>query len=49
MLENWELFSNTYSDPYPYLIDWKEEELVDVDTELDFELVKLLYEKEVRN
>ncbi len=49
MLENWELFSNTFSDPYPYLIDWKEEELVDVDTELDFELVKLLYEKEVRN
>ena len=49
MLENWELFSNTYNEPFPYLIDWPEEEIVDVDTELDFELVKLLYEKEVRN
>ena len=49
MLENWELFPNTFSDPYPYLVEWKEEELVDVDTELDFKLVKLLYEKEIRN
>ena len=38
-----------YNEPFPYLIDWPEKELVDVDTELDFELVKLLYEKEVRN
>ena len=49
MLDNWELFPNTYNEPFPYLIDWPEKELVDVDTELDFELVKLLYEKEVRN
>ena len=43
MLENWELFSNTYSDPFPYLIDWPEEELIDVDTELDFKIVKEIY------
>jgi len=48
MLENWELFPNLYYEPYPYLIDWPEEELVDVDTELDFKLVKTLY-NEIRN
>lgn len=42
MLNNWELFSNTVNDPYPYQIDWDEEELVDVDTELDFKLVKAI-------
>ena len=42
MLKNWELFSNTHNDPYPYQIDWPEDELVDVDTELDFKLVKAL-------
>ena len=47
MLNNWELFSNTDCDPYPYLIDWPEEELIDVDTELDFKLVEKIYE--VRN
>jgi len=47
MLNNWELFSNTTEDPYPYLIDWPEEELIDVDTELDFKLVEKIYE--VRN
>lgn len=43
MLENWELFPNEIMKPYPFVIDWPEEELVDVDTELDFKLVKLLY------
>lgn len=43
MLENWELFPNLSNEPYPYLIDWSEEELVDVDTELDFKLVKLMH------
>jgi len=42
MLNNWELFSNTRNDPYPYQVDWDEKEIVDVDTELDFELVKTL-------
>jgi len=40
MLNNWELFPNTYREPFPYKVDWPEEELVDVDTELDFKLVK---------
>ena len=48
MLENWELFPNLYNEPYPYLIDWDDTELVDVDTEIDFKLVKTLY-NEVRN
>jgi CMP-N-acetylneuraminic acid synthetase len=47
MLNNWELFSNTSNDPYPYIIDWPEEELIDVDTELDFKLVEKIYE--IRN
>jgi CMP-N-acetylneuraminic acid synthetase len=47
MLNNWELFSNAAEDPYPYLIDWPEEELIDVDTELDFKLVEKIHE--VRN
>lgn len=47
MLENWELFPNLINEPYPFIVDWPEEELVDVDTELDFKLVKALYE--VRN
>lgn len=48
MLENWELFPNLTNSPYPYLIDWSEEELVDVDTELDFKIVKQLY-SEIHN
>lgn len=47
MLKNWELFSNTHNDPYPYQVDWPEDELVDVDTELDFKLVEKIYE--IRN
>lgn len=45
MLENWELFPNLVYEPYPYIIDWSENELVDVDEEVDFELVKTLYNK----
>lgn len=45
MLENWELFPNLIHEPYPYLTDWSDEELVDVDEEVDFELVKTLYNK----
>ena len=45
MLENWELFPNTMHEPYPYEIDWTDEEIVDVDTELDFKLVNtMIYE-----
>tara|TARA_E500000318_G_scaffold112057_1_gene133766 strand:+ start:20176 stop:20838 length:663 start_codon:yes stop_codon:yes gene_type:complete len=46
MLENWELFPNLYNEPFPYLIDWSEEELIDIDTELDFKLAKLLFKNE---
>lgn len=49
MLTEWELFSNLENDPHPYLIDWPEEELVDVDTELDFKLVKVLYQEKHRH
>jgi len=47
MLKNWELFSNSINDPYPLVIDWPEEEIIDVDTELDFKLVEKIYE--IRN
>lgn len=43
MLTNWQLFSNGIHDPYPYEIDWSDEELIDVDTEQDFRIVKDLY------
>ena len=45
MLENWELFPNLKDQPYPFVVDWPEEELVDVDTEVDFKLVKTLYDE----
>lgn len=43
MLENWELFSNTKHDPFPFVVDWSEHELIDVDTETDFNLVESLW------
>ena len=43
MLENWELFPNTKHNPYPFVIDWSEKELLDVDTEIDFKLVESYY------
>jgi CMP-N-acetylneuraminic acid synthetase len=49
MLLNWELFPNLYYEPYPYLIDWPEEELIDVDTELDFKLADLYYKDKNRH
>ncbi len=45
MLENWELFPNLIYEPYPYFTEWPDKELVDVDEEVDFELVKTLYNK----
>ena len=47
MLNNWELFSNSKNDPYPYVIDWPDEELIDVDIEIDFKLVKAIHNKYV--
>jgi len=43
MLDKWQLFPNLENQPYPIVIDWHENELIDVDTELDFKLVKLIY------
>ena len=43
MLENWELFPNTKHNPYPFVIDWSEKELLDVDTETDFKIVESYY------
>ena len=43
MLSEWELFPNTKDNPFPLVIDWSENELIDVDTELDFKLAKLIY------
>ena len=45
MLDNWELFPNTKDNPYPFVVDWGEKELLDVDTETDFEIVKHYYGK----
>ena len=42
MLSEWELFPNTKDSPFPLVIDWPEEELIDVDPELDFKLAKLI-------
>lgn len=49
MLDNWELFPNLVKEPYTYIVDWPEEELIDVDTELDFKLVKLVYKDRNRH
>ena len=43
MLTEWELFPNTKDNPFPLVIDWSENELIDVDTELDFKLVRAVY------
>ena len=43
MLDNWELFPNIKDHPYPFVIDWSEKELLDVDTEIDFKLVESYY------
>jgi len=43
MLDNWQYFSNQYNDPFPLAVDWSDEELVDVDTEVDFRVVKEIY------
>lgn len=43
MLSEWELFPNTKDNPFPFVTEWSENELIDVDTELDFKLAKLIY------
>ena len=43
MLSEWELFPNTKDNPFPLVTDWSENELIDVDTEVDFKLAKLIY------
>jgi|TARA_Y100000992_G_scaffold289986_1_gene245062 CMP-N-acetylneuraminic acid synthetase len=43
MLTEWELFPNTKHEPYPFVVDWSEKELLDVDTETDFRLVESYY------
>jgi len=45
MLSEWELFPNTKDNPFPIVTDWSENELIDVDTELDFKLAKLIYDE----
>jgi len=45
MLTKWNYFSNSSKDPYPFLVDWPEEELIDVDTELDFLKAQQVYLK----
>ena len=45
MLDNWELFSNTKYDPYPFVVNWSDKELLDVDTEIDFKIVESYYGK----
>ena len=45
MLSEWELFPNTKDNPFPLVTDWSENELIDVDTELDFKLAKLIYDE----
>ena len=43
MLSEWELFPNTKDNPFAFVTEWSENELIDVDTELDFKLAKLIY------
>jgi CMP-N-acetylneuraminic acid synthetase len=43
MLDNWELFPNEKENPKPFIVDWSEQELIDVDTETDFKLVESLW------
>jgi|TARA_R100000908_G_scaffold54484_1_gene29765 CMP-N-acetylneuraminic acid synthetase len=45
ILKNWQYFSNKVNDPFPYEVMWDEKNLIDVDTEVDFELVRSFYEK----
>ena len=42
MLTEWELLPNTQDNPFPYVVDWSEKELLDVDTETDFNIVRQL-------
>ena len=43
MLTEWELFPNTKDNPFPLDVDWDESELLDVDTETDFKIIKEFY------
>lgn len=42
MLDNWELFPNEKGNPRPFIVDWSEKELLDIDTETDFKIVEEL-------
>jgi len=48
MLTNWELFSNKYDDPRPYVVEYDDIELIDVDTEMDLQLVREVQKKQRR-
>jgi CMP-N-acetylneuraminic acid synthetase len=43
MLTEWELFPNTKDNPFPLVVEWSEKELLDIDTEVDFKIVKEFY------
>ena len=45
MLKEWELFPNTKDNPFPLIVDWSEEEFLDVDTETDLEIVKYFHKR----
>ena len=45
MLKEWELFPNTKDNPFPLIVDWSEEEFLDVYTETDFEIVKYFHKR----
>ena len=45
MLSEWELFPNTKDNPFPLIVDWSEEEYLDVDTETDFEIVNYFHKR----
>jgi hypothetical protein len=43
MLNKYQYFSSAKNDPYPYVVDFDEIELLDADTEEDFKIIKEIY------
>ena len=43
MLNEYQYFSSAKNDPYPYVVDFDEIELLDADTEEDFKIIKEIY------